>query len=148
MINISRAFEWDMGHRVTNHASLCKNPHGHHYRMLVSVTGVIDEREGTTTQGMVVDFGTLKQLIDEAIVDMYDHSFVYWSKDDVMRRFADENPDFRMYGLSFVPTAERLVEFFAEEIKRVLQKKLPALRLSGVELFETPKSSATWSVEA
>lgn len=148
MISVTRDFEWDMGHRVTNHASLCKNPHGHRYRMRVTVMGGIDEREGVTTQGMLVDFGTLKQLVNELIVDIYDHSFVFWSNDTVMRKFANDNPELRMHEMSFVPTAECLADFFRKEIEGTLGERLPMLRLVKIELFETPNSSATWSSEA
>lgn len=147
MIEVTREFEWDMGHRVTNHASLCRNPHGHRYKMRVTVGGVLDDHEGAPSQGMVIDFGNLKNLVNETLVDKFDHSFVYWEKDIVMKKFASENPELRMYALPFVPTAEMLVEYYAAEIGRVLKDSLPDLRLRSIELFETPKSSATWSLE-
>lgn len=147
MIEVIREFEWDMGHRVTNHASLCKNPHGHRYKMKVTVGGFLDDREGVSSQGMVIDFGLLKKLVTEAIVDKFDHSFVYWDKDMTMKKFADDNPSLRLYSLPFVPTAEMLVQYFAGEIKAILKKAAPELHVSAIELFETPKSSAKWTVE-
>lgn len=147
MIEVTREFEWDMGHRVTNHASLCKNPHGHRYRMRVTVGGALDASEGTSTQGMVIDFGTLKTLVNEVLIDKFDHSFAYWDNDAVMKKFASENPELRMHALPFVPTAEMLAEYYAAEIAQVLKNKMPELQLRSIELFETPKSSATWSAK-
>ncbi len=147
MIDITREFEWDMGHRVTNHSSLCKNPHGHRYRMQVTVTGLVNDSEGASSQGMILDFGVLKKLVNKHIVDEYDHSFVYWGDDVVMKSFAADNPGLRMHELSFVPTAEMLVQFFADQILHLLKKEAPSLQLRSVVLFETPKSSATWRSE-
>ncbi len=43
---ISRRIEWDMGHRIPDHQSLCKHPHGHRYVAEVTVEGLVIETEG------------------------------------------------------------------------------------------------------
>lgn len=144
MISITRQFEWDMGHRVTNHESLCKNPHGHRYKLLVEISGDIDDRSGEPSQGMVLDFGDLKKVIHKSVVDKYNHSFMYWSEDDVMREFARNNKELRFVEVPFVPTAECIVSSIAKTLQLQFNKELPGIILESAILFETPKCSAKW----
>ena len=45
-VRISKEVQFDAGHRVPNHASKCKNPHGHRYRVVVHCAGeIIDDPE-------------------------------------------------------------------------------------------------------
>lgn len=144
MIAISRVFEWDMGHRVTNHKSLCKNPHGHRYILTVYVTGPLNNTDNDSAQGMVLDFGELKSLINQHVADVFDHSFMYWSKDPVMSAFADSNTDLKMVPVDFVPTAECIVQHIATILQDVFAKRLPDVTLAKLELNETPKCKAIW----
>lgn len=145
MITITRTFEWDMGHRVTNHDSLCKNPHGHRYKMDVTIGGPISTKVNESDQGMVLDFGHLKTIINEKIVDRLDHSFMYWNEDEVILDFATQNPSLRMVAVNFIPTAECIVQYIADELTKSLAKELPSITLEKIELFETPKCRAIWS---
>lgn len=145
MISITRQFEWDMGHRVTNHMSLCKNPHGHRYRLLIEISGDIKNKNDKPDQGMVLDFGDLKGLINEEIVDKLDHSFMYWDKDDVMSDFAKNNKELKFIKTSFVPTAECIVGYIAITLQKLFENKLPGIALESATLFETPNCSAKWS---
>ena len=145
MITITRTFEWDMGHRVTNHASLCKNPHGHRYKMEMNISGPMNDTMGDPGQGMVLDFGHLKTLVNKEVVDKLDHSFMYWKKDEVMRKFATENNTLRFVAVDFVPTAECIVQYLAEEISKVFKKQLPEVELERLEVYETPTCKAIWS---
>lgn len=145
MITITRTFEWDMGHRVTNHASLCKNPHGHRYKMEMNISGPLNEKMNDAGQGMVLDFGHLKALVNKEVVDKLDHSFMYWKKDAVMHKFATENDTLRFIGVDFVPTAECIVQYLAEQITAVFKKELPDVVLERVEVYETPTCKAIWT---
>ncbi|MBC7567006.1 MAG: 6-carboxytetrahydropterin synthase [Pedobacter sp.] len=145
MISILKEFEWDMGHRVTNHDSLCKNPHGHRYKMVVEVTGPINKQLGSSQQGMVLDFGLLKKVIMTNIVDPLDHSFMYWKDDDVMNNFSNNNKSLKMNKVSFVPTAECIALDIANQIEVLLSKKMSQVQLLSLRIFETPKSQALWS---
>ena len=144
MLTVQREFEWDMGHRVTNHKSLCRNPHGHRYKMLVEIAGYVSDQAGDSSQGMVLDFGDLKSLITNEVVDKYDHSFMYWLEDPIMKAFASNNEDLRLVGVPFVPTAECIVAHIAKQLTDALTKQLPNVSLESVVLFETPKCSARW----
>lgn len=144
MIRITRSFEWDMGHRVTNHNSLCRNPHGHRYKMLVEISGDLDIKSGSSSQGMVLDFGDFKRLVEQDIIDKYDHSFMYWEQDEVLSDFAGINQDLNLISVPFVPTVECIVQDIAKRLQMSLRQQLRGVCLDSVILYETPKCSAKW----
>lgn len=148
MLTITRSFEWDMGHRVPNHKSLCKNPHGHRYVMNVCVSGLINKRKNDSEQDMIVDFGKLKVLVNSHLVDTLDHSFMYFEGDTIMGPLSKQHPSLKLIPVPFVPTAECIVQYAADKIEKILRQDMPKLTLESVELFETPKSKATWSKDA
>ena len=55
--SITKCIEWDMGHRVPNHESKCRNPHGHRYKCEIEVAGDIIVELNSPEQGMITDFG-------------------------------------------------------------------------------------------
>lgn len=144
MITITRTFEWDMGHRVTNHDSLCKNPHGHRYKMEIGLSGPLITKDRDAQEGMVLDFGRLKRMIHEHIVDRLDHSFMYWHKDLPMKVFAKDNPSLRLLAVPFVPTAECITEYIASELQQLFTTRLPELIVQSVTVYETPNCKAIW----
>jgi 6-pyruvoyltetrahydropterin/6-carboxytetrahydropterin synthase len=145
MITISRTFEWDMGHRVTNHDSQCRNLHGHRYKMEVSIGGKLIDEAGSSQEGMILDFGKLKSVVNDTVVDVLDHSFAYWDKDTIISNLAEANKDLKFVKLATVPTVECLVEYIASLIKDELSKQLPEISLTEIVLYETPKCYATWT---
>lgn len=145
MLAISKTFEWDMGHRVTNHDSICKNLHGHRYKMIVTITGPLNDRQGESQQGMVLDFGFLKKIITSHVVDKFDHSFMYWEQDELLSSVAGQNKHLKMHAVAFVPTAECIASYFATELNAVFAKEIPEITLTLLEIFETPTSRAIWS---
>ena len=99
----------------------CARPHGHghNYHLEVSVTGEIDSRTG-----MLVDLGGLQQVIDDYVVEPFDHTFL--------------NKDIS-YFAEVVPTAENI----ALHIANLLEKPISELgaKLYKVKLIESPNNS-------
>ena len=54
-MKIVKIIQWDMGHRVINHRSICKGLHGHRYKAEICVEGDIVSESGVSEEGMVVD---------------------------------------------------------------------------------------------
>lgn len=119
MVFVKRRFEFDAAHFLPSHEGKCKNLHGHRYFLDVSITGPI--LGDGPSEGMVIDFGDLKQIIHSTIVNRYDHTCL--------------NDFFH------VPTAENMVNFIAEELEYILPK---GVALFEVVLYETPDSCAIW----
>jgi len=88
-------------------------PHGHNYTLDVTVRGDIDPRTG-----MVIDLSELKRLVQEAVIERFDH--------------ADLNADplFR----DRIPTTENI----ALVVWDLLAAKLGGDRLARVRVWEDP----------
>ena len=76
MIRITKEFKFEMAHALHGYDGLCKNIHGHSYRLWVTVRGRIKKEDKHKKDGMVIDFDVLKKIVKPLIVDKYDHSLV------------------------------------------------------------------------
>lgn len=141
-MRIIREIQWDMGHRVTNHKSKCRNLHGHRYKLEVCVEGDIVLEEGISEEGMVIDFGDVKKIAMEYIHDVLDHGFIVWRKDKALVEFFEQYPDQKHMIVPFVATSENLASWIFSKLDVKLKDKYnTGLRLYSIKLWETPTSS-------
>lgn len=143
---IARWIEFDSGHRVPNHESKCRHPHGHRYRVNVIVHGPVINDQARADDGMVVDFGVVKQVLMAKVHDVLDHAFIVDQRDTVMLQAlaipATLGLDpWRVVVVPFAPTAENLAAWVFAEIEPTLRSC--RLTLEAVEVYETPTSKAT-----
>ncbi len=142
-MDITKQIEWDMGHRIPNHKSKCRNPHGHRYVLEVTVSGELISQAGSSDEGMVIDFSDIKTILTEEVHDVCDHGFMYWEDDPQMSPFFKENADFKAIAVPFIPTAENIANWIFNRLKTRLQSSYKkTLSLTKVQLWETPTSSA------
>uniref|UniRef100_A0A6H1ZVJ2 Putative 6-Pyruvoyl tetrahydrobiopterin synthase n=1 Tax=viral metagenome TaxID=1070528 RepID=A0A6H1ZVJ2_9ZZZZ len=121
MISITKEFRFEAAHHLPNYEGKCRFVHGHSYLLAVEVSGEIDESSETALNGMVMDFGELKKVVNKKIIDKLDHT--------------DLNNIFKS------PTAEVMTYW----IVRQLRESLPfGVRLNRVRLWETDTSYAEW----
>lgn len=105
---IAKEFHWEMGHRLPFHNGLCKNIHGHSYKMIVEVTGTTD------ANGMVLDYYDLANVVSP-IVQELDHSFICDDDDSVMIEFFLNNP-MKVVSVPFRTTAENISQWLLERM--------------------------------
>lgn len=146
---IQREVQFDAGHRVPEHRSKCRHPHGHRYRVVVHVTGRVVA--GGPEDGMVMDFGRIKALLAEHVHDPFDHGFLVHADDMAMRHAlhvgsqyeqeATNLPAWNVIPLPFAPTAENLAAHFF----RVLDApfRTSGITLLQLDVWETPTCCAT-----
>ena len=138
-MRITRRLEFDAGHRIPNHGSLCRHLHGHRYAIEVTVSGDIVSEEGDAEQGMVADFVSLKSLVQQHIATPWDHAFLVYAQDLPVVEFLKSIPGHRTVKFDAPPTAEHLsVSAF-----RILEAALAAtygtrVLLEQVRIYETP----------
>ncbi len=125
---ITKTFEFSMGHALWKYDGNCHNLHGHNYQLEVTVEGEIDER------GFVMDFADLKTIWKDHVENRYDHRTLLFNEDD---RFPPNLPGVRR--VSYEPTAENLVI----EIARDFGDWLDTVRIKQVALWETSTSKAS-----
>ncbi len=143
-VRITKIFSFEMAHALWNYDGPCRNIHGHSYRLEVTVRGVPAGEESGTRNGMVMDFGDLKKIVREHIVDRYDHCVVVNEK--APHDFLDRVEQmFGKYELTpFQPTSENLLIHFVQVLKQVLP---PEVELVALRLYETATSYAEWLIE-
>ena len=132
----------EMAHALHGYDGLCKNIHGHSYRLWVTIIGEVLQEKENAKNGMVLDFSLLKKIVKPEIVDKYDHSLVLNANSP--HADIDLAAFEKVFLLPYQPTSENLVYDFAMTI----QKKLPEnIRLYKVVLSETATSFAEWCAE-
>lgn len=115
MWTLRKTMEIDAAHFLPGHPGKCQNLHGHRWKVQIQI-----ETNQLNDQGMVVDFGTLK-----SIVNKLDHKVI-----NDLAPF-NETP----------PTAENLARVIASQVRTL--PNMPTAKLS-VTVEESPGSSVTW----
>ena len=141
-IRLTKEFTFESAHALDGYDGLCREIHGHSYRLFVTVKGEPISDEGNPKMGMVMDFGDLKRIVNSEIVDRLDHSFV-------LRNSAQNEELKEVLGAKFKkvvlvdyqPTCENMLADFAAR----LQNALPTnVELHSLRLHETATSYAEW----
>jgi len=144
VIRLSREFRFEAAHALWNYDGLCRNIHGHSYRLRVTVRGtpIIDPL--SPKNGMVADFSVLKKIVKEAIVEPFDHALMV--NDSIpARELAETGQMFgRLMPLPYQPTCENMIVDFASRIKALLPDNIS---LYSLRLYETGNSFAEWMAE-
>jgi 6-pyruvoyltetrahydropterin/6-carboxytetrahydropterin synthase len=138
-ISITRRLEFDAGHRLPNHQSQCRNIHGHRYALEITLTSEVIHEEGAADDGMVMDFGDIKRIANEKLVDIWDHAFLVYRGDKVMVDFLAAISGHKTVVLDVVPTAENLAQVAFRILEHAYRDRFGhELTLSQVRLYETP----------
>ena len=138
-MRITRRLEFDSGHRIPDHASQCKHLHGHRYVIEVTLTGDIIHAAGDPANGMVMDFGEIKRIAKEHVVDAWDHAFLSYRHDLPVVEFLATLPDHKTVLLDDVPTAENLALIAFRLLEPHYRDTFGnQLHLERVRLYETP----------
>ncbi|MCX2678945.1 6-carboxytetrahydropterin synthase [Galbibacter sp. EGI 63066] len=141
-IRITKQFSFETGHALYGYDGKCRNVHGHSYKLSVTVIGEPITDTSHVKLGMVIDFGDLKKIVKEDIVDVFDHATVF-NKNTPHVELANElsSRGHNIILVNYQPTSENMVIDFAEKIK----KRLPEyIRLHSLKLQETETSYAEW----
>ena len=141
-IRITKQFSFETGHALYGYDGKCKNVHGHSYKLSVTVIGTPISDTSHVKFGMVIDFGDLKKIVKEEIVDVYDHATVF-NKNTPHVDLAKElsNRGHNVLLVDYQPTSEMMVTDFAEKIKTRLPEHIS---LHSLKLQETETSFAEW----
>ncbi len=141
-IRLTKIFEFEMAHALWNYDGKCKNIHGHTFKLEVTVIGEPINDPGSPKNGMVIDFGDLKKIIKQHIVDKHDH-YLTINQNSPHNNLDYENAGFELINRkNYQPTSENLVIEFVDIIKKQLPKNI---KLLSVKLWETANSYAEWN---
>ena len=144
-IRVTKQFKFETGHALYGYDGLCKNVHGHSYKLDVTVIGMPITDSKHVKNGMVIDFGDLKAIVNQEIVNPFDHATVL-NVSTPHKEIADEmeNRGHKIIRVNYQPTSEMMVLDFAEKLK----SKLPQhLELYSLKLRETASAFAEWDAK-
>jgi 6-pyruvoyltetrahydropterin/6-carboxytetrahydropterin synthase len=140
-IKVTKSFTFEMAHALWNYDGPCRNIHGHSYQLYVTVYGQPSKDLDNTKLGMVIDFSDLKKIVNQCVVDYFDHSVVLSSRASQPDIERVEQMFEKFYVVEYQPTCENLVIEMANKI----QTRLPAhVSLYSLRLVETATSYAEW----
>lgn len=156
---ISRKIEIDAAHRVPKHGSKCRGVHGHRYVVEAWCAGPLSANE---QEGMVIDFGFLKEEMVSVIDEPCDHSAIFAANDPILKHllndtggmsgelaregYCQRSYDYgKVYVIPDAPTAENLAKHWFERLSdRVRRRTDGRCRLAMVKVWETPNCWAAY----
>ncbi|HAY3534727.1 MULTISPECIES: 6-pyruvoyl trahydropterin synthase family protein [Elizabethkingia] len=145
MIRITKIFTFETAHVLYNYDGKCKNMHGHSYKLFVTVKGKPVNDLDNPKNGMVVDFGDIKKIVNEEVVDIWDHA-VLINANSPHKELGNEleGRGHKVIYCGFQPTCENMLY----EIAAKVQAKLPSdISLAYLKLHETENSYGEWFAE-
>jgi len=143
-IRVTKMFEFEMAHALYNYNGKCRNLHGHTYKLEVTVMGKIVDDENHNDHGMIIDFSKLKKIVNENIIDKYDHALLLSDKTRLSKEALENDIFGRLVFVDYQPTCELMAYKFAE----MLNIRLPEdVKLHHLKLYETSTSFAEWYAE-
>jgi 6-pyruvoyltetrahydropterin/6-carboxytetrahydropterin synthase len=126
-MKIAKEFRWEMGHRLPEHFGLCKNIHGHSYKMIVEFEGELDKNQ------MVIDYYDVEKIINP-VIEKLDHAFMVNIDDKIVIEFL-EKMNSKKVVVGFNSTAENICNYLLSEIKK---SSLPSnISSVKVRVYET-----------
>ena len=142
LIRITKEFNFETGHALYGYDGLCKNVHGHSYKLSVSLIGTPIADPNNVKFGMVLDFSDLKKIVNETVVEPFDHSTVL-NVTSPHKELADdmEKRGHKIKRVQYQPTSEMMILDFAKKIEERLPKEI---NLHHLILRETETSYAEW----
>jgi len=141
-IRITKNFDFETAHALYGYDGKCKNIHGHSYKLSVCVLGNPINDKNNVKNGMVMDFGDLKKIVNNEIVTVFDHATVL-NRQSPHVKLAEslEAHAHNIVLVDYQPTSENMLIDFAEKIKKRLPKNVT---LHSLKLYETANSFAEW----
>jgi 6-pyruvoyltetrahydropterin/6-carboxytetrahydropterin synthase len=123
MYEITVEAGFSSGHYLRNYKGKCENPHGHNYKVEVTLRGEILDKAG-----LLLDFKELKQVM-RPVIDRLDHQMI-----NDLEPFTEINP-----------SAENLARYFFDETNRQLTEMTAGrVQVKDCTIFETDTTSAKY----
>lgn len=156
-LTTTKEFEMCIAHNLKNHNGKCKFIHGHNYKMLVTVRStakeMVDSTRGSTNESMIVDFHTLKTVVNDVLVSKYDHSLILYKTEggptnfnvynDVFGNLSDIRlKEMNIHYVPWRPTVENMCVQFSKVLGDAFRDSCPSIELVKLRIYETDSSYA------
>lgn len=141
LVRVTKEYGFEMAHALWNYDGVCKNIHGHSYKLFVTVIGAPITDQSNPKLGMVIDFGDLKRIVNDEVVDKFDHAIMLSDKAPIKELLGLKQMFERYEILNYQPTCENLL---IDIVGRLRNKMPEGVKLFSVKLHETVSSYAEW----
>lgn len=140
-IRISRKFSFEAAHALQDYDGACRHIHGHSYKLEVCLIGPVLQEVGHPKNGMVMDFGELKKLVQQEVIEGWDHALLLNENSPaaLVKSLRDNNE--KLVLLPYQPSCENMLLDIKSRIRASLP---PPFRLCRLMLAETENSYAEW----
>ena len=123
MYEVTVEDDFAAGHYLRNYKGKCENPHGHNYKVRVTLAG-----RDLDHAGLLLDFKDLKSVMKH-VIDYLDHKMI-----NDLEPFTELNP-----------SAENLAKYFFDQTNSRLREVTNGrVGIKSVTIFETDTSIATY----
>ena len=126
----------EMAHRLTKTPGKCENIHGHSWKVILTLTGEIDEK------GVIVEFGYLKMAFRDFLDTHFDHHLLLNIHDDLS--MSDPPGTTVMDG---EPTTENFARLIYDWALKFLINRIGNVYSARVEVWETATNCAVYPAE-
>jgi 6-pyruvoyltetrahydropterin/6-carboxytetrahydropterin synthase len=124
MFEVTVEAGFSSGHYLRNYHGKCENPHGHNYKVFVTLIG-----EQLDSTGLLLDFKLLKQVM-RPTVEYLDHKMIN---------------DLEPFVSELNPSAENLARYFFEQTAAQLHEMTGGrVRVKDCTIYETDTSFARY----
>jgi 6-pyruvoyltetrahydropterin/6-carboxytetrahydropterin synthase len=126
MFQVSVEETFSAGHALRGYKGKCENPHGHNYRVQITLEG-----PQLDNIGLLVDFTRLKEVM-RGVIRKLDHQFI-----NDLEPFTTVNP-----------SAENMAKYFYDEVSGQLTGLPQGAHVTDVVVWETDTAMAKYRPEA
>ena len=139
MLQITKIFNFETAHALHGYAGKCRNLHGHSYKLHVTVSSKTPEEGYLGGTGILMDFKDLKKLVNEKVVDKFDHRLI------LSKAYLAANPNLgeleNLEIWDIEPSAENIILYIKQELLGGFPEDVELVKLV---LYETSDSYAEW----
>ena len=142
-IRVTKEFDFEAAHALDGYAGKCQDIHGHNYHLKLTFLGEPVKDKRLSTSGMVIDFGEIKDFLNQKIKPLFDHRLILRNDS---RFIGLEKKNERIRYVDYQPTTENMLLEIVEIVSDGFEKNNNAVLCSAF-LRETPSSYVEWHKE-
>ncbi len=140
-IRLSRNFCFEAAHALLGYDGACRHIHGHSYKLVVTIMGSPLQENSHPKDGMVMDFGELKNIVETAVIKPFDHALLLNenSPAGLVEQLVKNHE--KLVLLAYQPSCENLLLDIQDRLTYLLPKHVS---LHSLNLSETENCFAEW----
>ena len=142
-IRVTKEFDFEAAHALDGYDGKCQDIHGHNYHLKLTFLGEPVKDNHLSTSGMVIDFGQIKDFLNQKIKPLFDHRLILRNDS---RFLGLEKKNERIRYVDYQPTTENMLLEIVDIVSDGFKNNNNVVLCSAF-LRETPSSYVEWHKE-